>query len=185
MADEATYKLELTGKGMKIDRTIPEPLALQIISMVMGGGMTGAPAGDGAVSTGGNIGQLHAVGTDTPNGGMTPKVFMSQKRPNTDSERITCLAYFASKYRNIAQFKTDVLTKLNTEAAGHPFSNASYFARDAVTQGYLSPAGGGKKQITMRGEAIVEALPDRNRVKAALEAHPQRKRKAKRAKKKR
>lgn len=44
----------------------------------------------------------------------------------------------------------------------------------------LSAAGKGKKQITLLGEAIVEAMPDRAKVAEAIAEHkPARKRKAK------
>jgi len=97
--------------------------------------------------------------------GFTPKQFMAQKKPKTDAERITCLAYYLTNYRQTPHFKTRELTNLNTkEAAGTPFSNAAVAANNAIRDQYLSPAGGGKKQITVRGEAVVEALPDREKV---------------------
>ena len=55
-------------------------------------------------------------------------------------------------------------------------SNASFAARNAVNNQYLAPAGGGKKQISPRGEAIVKALPDRIAVAAALKSYPVRSR---------
>ena len=98
------------------------------------------------------------------------KEFLNQKKPANGVEQLICLAYYLSKYRDITAFKTIDLTKLNSEAAGHKISNASVFARNAVTQnGYLVTAGGGKKQMTPRGDAVVEALPDREKVKRALE----------------
>lgn len=103
-------------------------------------------------------------------GAPNPKEFLSQKKPANGVEQIVCLAYYLSKYRSISAFKTVELTKLNTEAAGDKISNPSVFTRNAVSQnGYLVQAGGGKKQITARGEAVVEALPDREKVKQALE----------------
>lgn len=57
-------------------------------------------------------------------------------------------------------------------------------ARNAVQQEYLSLAGGAKKQITARGDALVDALPDRNLVKDALGRMPARKRRAVRTERK-
>src|SRR6516164_5632568 len=54
-------------------------------------------------------------------------------------------------------------------------ANISATARNAVAQGLLASAGGGQKQITERGEAVVGALPDRDKVKAALEEYKIRK----------
>lgn len=109
-----------------------------------------------------------------PAGGIPPdpKAFMTLKRPQNGMERVTCLAFYLTNYRDTKQFKTIDLTKLNTEASQPKLSNPAYFARDAADTQYLSLAGGGKKQITARGEALVDALPDRTAVDAALTDHP-------------
>ncbi len=125
---------------------------------------SGAPAGSG------------------PGAGLTPKQFMAQKKPKTDAERITCLAYLLTNHRATAQFKTKQLTDLNKEAAGTPFSNPAVAVNNAALTHYLTAAGGGAKQITVRGEAVVEALPDRERVDAALAENPARRRKPKKTK---
>ena len=117
-----------------------------------------------------------------PGSGLTPKQFMAQKKPKTDAERMTCLAYFMTHQRGTTQFKTKELTDLNKEAAGTPFSNAGVAVNNAALIHYMTAAGGGAKQITVRGEAVVEALPDREKVKAALEENPARRRKPSKAK---
>ncbi len=109
---------------------------------------------------------------DGENAGISAKQFMGQKQPKSDIERITCLAYYLTHYKQILHFKTIDLTHLNAEAAQPKLSNASFTARNAVSQQYLTPAGGGRKQITLRGEAVIEALPDRNAVQEALKQHP-------------
>jgi hypothetical protein len=51
------------------------------------------------------------------------------------------------------------------------FSNAAATAMNAVNQSkYLSRASGGRKRITTRGEAVVDAMPDRAKVKEVLAA---------------
>ncbi len=113
---------------------------------------------------------------------MTPKQFMALKRPTTDVERIACLAYYLTYAREVLHFKTTDLTSLNTEAAGLRFGNASQAASNAMNQnGYIAQAGKGNRQITPRGEALVEALPDREAVIAALAEHPKRARRKKAA----
>lgn len=106
-------------------------------------------------------------------GSVSPKQFMAQKQPKSDMERITCLAFYLTNFQKIQSFKTVDLTHLNAEAAQPKFSNASVTARNTVSQQYfaLAPAGGGKKQITARGEALVNALPDRGAVQEALVKH--------------
>lgn len=109
---------------------------------------------------------------------LTPKQFMAQKKPKKDAERMTCLAYYLTKYRQAGHFKTKDLTDLNTnEAAGSSFSNSTVAVNSALRDQYLAPAGGHKKQITVRGEAMVEALPDLEKVDDALQEHPARRRK--------
>ena len=106
-------------------------------------------------------------------GQATAKSFFVEKRPTTDVERVTCLAYYLSHYRGVTQFKTKDLTELSKEAAQPKFSNAAVAVHNATAQNqFLSAAGGGKKQITARGEALVEALPDQERVKTALQSIP-------------
>ena len=161
------YKVSLSGDVMIKDRQISEDLARQIINLVMGG--ASVPVGSAAASV------TPFPGTqviNTPTGSaQTPKLFMAEKKPSSGAERITCLAYYLSKHRNVQAFKTKDISKVNIEAAQPPFSNAAVFARDAVRSGYLAKAGGGAKQIAVLGEAVVEALPDREKVKAAIESN--------------
>lgn len=110
---------------------------------------------------------------------LTPKQFLAGKEPSTDVERMTCLAYYLTKARDIPEFNTSDLTQLNTEAAGRRFTNAAATGKNATTKsGYLTGAGGKKRQITHLGEQIVEALPDHDAVKAILARQPKRKRPA-------
>ena len=95
----------------------------------------------------------------------TPKEFLLEKRPNTNVERVACLAYYLAHYRDIHQFKTIDINKLNTEAAQTKLSNASYAVSDAVRAGYLAAATRGMRQLSAQGEQYVDALPDRNAAK--------------------
>lgn len=96
---------------------------------------------------------------------LSPKQFMMGKKPNTDVEKIACLAYYLTRYRETPHFKTLDLSKLNTEAAQQKFSNAPQAANDAAKRGFLVPAVGGKRQISGIGEQFVQALPDREAAK--------------------
>ena len=98
----------------------------------------------------------------------TPKEFMLQKQPSTDIERVACLAYYLTHYRDTPEFNTIDINKLNTEAAQTKLSNSSYAVNDAVETGYLTVARG-LKQLSAQGEQYVEALPDRD---AAQEVKP-------------
>jgi hypothetical protein len=112
----------------------------------------------------------------------TPKEFLHQKQPKTDVERIACLAYYLTHFRNTPHFKTLDLGKLNTEAAQIKFSNTHYATDNATKAGYLAAAARGSKQITSWGEQFVAALPDRD---AAIKAISQARRRRNSSRRKR
>ncbi|WP_141192944.1 hypothetical protein [Cupriavidus metallidurans] len=91
----------------------------------------------------------------------SPKAFLLEKRPQTESERVACLAYYFTHYRNEPHFKTLDLSKLNTEAAQIKFSNPARAVDNAAASMFLIPAGQGKKQLSAIGELYVQSLPDR------------------------
>jgi hypothetical protein len=108
----------------------------------------------------------------------TAKAFLHEKQPRTDVERMACLGYYLAHFRDLPQFKTDDLTKLNTEAAQAKFSNASFAAANALKTGYLAPGDKGKRQLSATGERFVEALPDRDAARRIMAARASRKRRA-------
>jgi hypothetical protein len=112
--------------------------------------------------------------THPPGGGfsevrdISPKEFIMQKQPRTDVERVACLAFYLTHYRNTPHFKTIDVSKLNTEAAQSKMSNAHVAVNNATQTGYLVPAVRGTKQISAAGEVFVQALPDREAARAAM-----------------
>lgn len=100
---------------------------------------------------------------------VSPKEFIREKQPSTDVDRVACLAYYLTHYRETPQFKTLDISKLNTEAAQIKFSNVSFAVTNATNAGYLAAAGKGNKQLTSFGEDFVNALPDRGKTKAVRE----------------
>jgi hypothetical protein len=145
------HKVKLIGPGLSFERPVTGEVANRIISLVMG--------------------EASATGE------FTPRQFLAQKRPSSNYERVACLAYYLTHNRNLRQFRTADITELGREAAVH-LSNPSLFVQHATsTYHYLVPAGGGKKQITTLGGEVVEAMPDRERVNAAIaKRRPQRRR---------
>lgn len=102
---------------------------------------------------------------------ITAKQFLVEKEPRTDVERIACLAFYLTHYADTPHFKTLDLSKLNTEAAQSKFSNAAVSVENATKMGYLVPAPTrGHKQVSAAGERFVQALPDRDAAKAAMNA---------------
>ena len=182
MSKEQKFTLTLTGGSVSINELeVSADIAGKVVRLVM-------PLGNDTMPMSENRSDFVLPnGNDLPEG-ITAKQFMTEKQPKSDMERITCLAYYLTHNKGVASFKTIDLTHLNVEAAQPRFSNASFTARNAVGQQYLAPAGGGKKQITPRGEALVRAMPDRSAVQNALKASPmhgkKRKANAKKSKKK-
>jgi len=109
-----------------------------------------------------------AFPTFSENRQMSPKAFMTEKNPRTDVERIACLAYYLTHFRETPHFKTVDLSKLNTEAAQPSFSNAALAAANALKTSYLAPATKGQKQLSAAGEMFVNALPDRDAAKQVM-----------------
>ena len=155
---EKSYTVKIEGEGIDVTQLISKERARQILNIIM------------STNSEELIAEIDGNTTKSSDREvLDPKMFMAMKKPMSDVERITCLAYYLSHYRGIAQYKTRELTDLNTEASQPRFSNPTVAARNAVQQQYLSLAGGGRKQITTRGEAVVNVLPDRDKVKKALD----------------
>src|SRR6185312_8399188 len=93
---------------------------------------------------------------------------MREKAPVTDVERMACLAYYLTHYRDTPHFKTLDLSKLNTEAAQPKFANAANTTNNSVKRGYLVPSTKGQRQLSAAGERFVLALPDREAAKSAM-----------------
>jgi hypothetical protein len=100
---------------------------------------------------------------------VSPKEFMRDKNPTTDVERVACLSYYLTHYRDTPHFKTLDISTLNTEAAQPKFSNTSVAVDNARSLGYLAPATSGNKQLSAAGERFVELLPDRDAAREAMQ----------------
>lgn len=102
------------------------------------------------------------------NRNISPKEFLRDKAPQTDIERIACLAYYLTVYREQPHFKTLDLSSLNTEAAQPKMSNPTVAVDNASKAGLLVQAGKGNKQISAAGELFVQALPDREAARSTI-----------------
>lgn len=111
-------------------------------------------------------GQVEFNFSDHPD--MSPKQFLVEKDPQTDVERVTCLAYYLAHYRGQEHFQALDISKLNTEAAQPKFLETSNTLRHATASGYLVPAAKGSRQLSAAGEQFVLALPDRVAAKAVM-----------------
>ena len=122
-------------------------------------------------------GRIDSVTTFGEDKTLSPKDFLWQKQPKTAVERVACLAYYLTHYRDTPFFKTIDISRLNTEAAQVKFSNPTMAVNDAGKTGYLVAAEKGQKQLSAMGEQFVRALPDRDaaRMVASASRHKRRK----------
>lgn len=97
------------------------------------------------------------------------KDFIFEKNPQTDVEKIACLAYYLTHYRNQEEFKTIDLSRLNTEAAQIKFSNPTIAVDHATRHShFLVSTKKGYKKLSAIGELYVRALPDREEAKKVI-----------------
>lgn len=124
----------------------------------------------------------HSTGTQVPTFSnredLSPKDFLFQKNPKTDVDRVACLAYYLTHFRNTVHFKTMDISKLNTEAAQIKLSNTSNAVNNATQSGFLVQAARGAKQMSAPGERYVDTLPDHAAARKVMaEMRPRRRRK--------
>jgi hypothetical protein len=104
---------------------------------------------------------------------MTIESFLKAKVPSDNNQRLACLAYYLEHHDNKPDVSTRELTKANSDARQMQVSNVSAFLDNATRRhGFFAPSGKGKKHLTIRGKAVVEALPNPEAVKEALKQHP-------------
>jgi hypothetical protein len=97
------------------------------------------------------------------------KGFMTQKRPSNNYERVACLAYYLEKFKEMPDVGAKDIVQANTEARLPKMSNPAVFIKHAThTYGYLNSIGQRRLAVSSRGEAVVEALPDRSKVEDVL-----------------
>jgi hypothetical protein len=116
-------------------------------------------------------GSTSSAGISPADSAESAKAFLKRKHPTTVVQRIACLAYYVTHQRKTPHFKTRDLTDLNTEAASGEIGNPAQAVENATKQNqFLSPVGKGRKQITVVGEDVVDALPNQEKVKVVIEA---------------
>lgn len=160
------FTIELKALGAVLSAL--EPLSAEQRQFVLSTATTRLGiAGTGSLNTSaGN--STRAVGNDAAErADVTSKEFIRLKKPNSETQRAACLAYYLTHHRNQPHFKTRDLTTLNTEAACPKLSNPARTVDNATKQnGFFAPAGKGNKQITPYGEDVVNALPNHEAVTA-------------------
>jgi len=163
--DKSNYKLTLKGPISVSDLPISDDVAGRVLRLL-------TPMGDASSNTSVDNGSTLGTEVTEDDAKLSPKQFMTIRKPTSDVERITCLAYYLTHFKETTTFKTIDLTHLNIEATQPRMTNPTVAAKNAVAAQYLVLAGSSKRQLGPRGEAVVKALPDRSKVTAALEEYP-------------
>ena len=115
----------------------------------------------------------------------TIEAFVASKRPTDTYQRLAALAYFLEHHEHRTDITGKDLTKANTDARQVKISNMAQFLDLATRRhGYFTSSSKGKKRLSSRGKALVEALPDQTAAKEALAEHPLPKKGGRKAKKK-
>ncbi len=92
----------------------------------------------------------------------SPKQFLNDKGPRNEHDRVMCLAYYLTHYRNLSTFSVLDISKLNAEAAQSKLSSPEilFCIMKATSKGLL--LGGGARQasvqLTTSGEKFVHEL---------------------------
>lgn len=101
------------------------------------------------------------------------KDFLSHRQPANFYERVACLAYYLEKFQDKSDVENRDIVDANTQARLSRLSNPAVFIKHAIhTYGYLTSLGNRRFAISRRGEAVVDALPDRAKVEAAHKMFP-------------
>jgi hypothetical protein len=104
---------------------------------------------------------------------ITVRDFMKAKKPKNLSERVACLGYYLAHYREQKRFMPADILKLSDDSAdGKKIASLGATIDNATRRDqFITLIGDGSRSLTVRGEAVVEALPDREKVATALEEH--------------
>jgi hypothetical protein len=179
--DVQAEELDIVTYMLKIFRSVPQESRRRIIETVCRffdlrlDNIARAPLASGVRIDSPSEEAAVSAPTFSEDRSIAPKQFMFQKQPRTDVEKVACLAYYLTHYRDSPHFKTLDISKLNTEAAQAKLSNPAVAVDNATKQRYLVPATKGNKQLSAIGEQFVLALPDRDRAREVMsQARPHR-----------
>jgi hypothetical protein len=100
------------------------------------------------------------------------RTFLASKKPTNSYEQVACLAYWMERNDKKDELTIADFHQAKKDARVVGLSNVPRSVRHAKsTYGFLTSLGRGKYGISPRGEAVVEALPNREMVTAALAEH--------------
>jgi hypothetical protein len=149
-----SFKLSLKGTGITVDRTVPEDVALEIVSIVMGGGSGPAGAPPGVPGRG--------LASRTGQQGMTLRKFLDDANARRIPQIIAAIGQFMTDQEGKARFtRPEVRSKFASAGERAPANIARDFqvavtsdwiAEDASERGSFYVTDGGRQAIAARFE---------------------------------
>ena len=150
---EKQYKLALEGEGIKIEKEIPESLALQVVSLVMGGHSAGVLASKSHLT----------VGQKSPVGGarLSVREYMDDAGAKRNPEKIVAIgAYLVHQLNQKTFTRKEVKLQFKNAAEAVPGN----YTRDfdwAVSNGWLGTDSHKDYYVTTKGfDAITNKFSD-------------------------
>ncbi len=97
------------------------------------------------------------------------KSFLKKKDPKNKYQQVAVLAYFLKKNSGTDEVNKEIIESANTQAGGRTIDDITATLNDAkLKYGFFGAGSGGKKILLAYGEDIVEALPDKEKVKELM-----------------
>lgn len=143
------YRLQLTGPGLTLDRSVDEARAMRVMAVVMGvrpkpDAQLGAAAGNSML--------------DPDDAEMTVGEFVDEVDAKRNPDKIATFAAYLKRYRNQPSFTRDDIRPMFEEAGEPVPGNYGRDFRWAVGSKWIaSPDNGRTYFITRTGEAAVES----------------------------
>jgi hypothetical protein len=157
---EPTYALTLKGDGISIDRKIPADIAVQIVSLAMGGGASG-------VSSSGPQGPTTQQRTPGPT--VAIREFLNEVSAKRNPDKITAMAVYLRDHQGRDSFSRDDVKSLFRKAGESVPANYSRDFGLALSSGWIAEdhATSGEYYVTKSGDdALAEefqAKPTRSK----------------------
>jgi hypothetical protein len=146
MSDESpkTFSLVLSGEGINIKQQVEQRVALQIVQVVMGGGM--APSESAS-----SVAKPNGGGSQNPS--LSLREYLDKIGATKKPDQITTIAHYVSEYEGLADFgRDDIRSRFLTAREPLPGNFGRDFAV-AMKNGWVAEVHGKKNRfyVTAKG----------------------------------
>lgn len=157
---DGSYKISISGDGVKIEKEISADTARLVVNIVMGGQASDAPAGSVSGASIGVGANASPKPQSTTHAGtkLSLREFFNECEASTNQEKITAIAAHMKIYGGKVQFlREEVLTGFRQAGEVAPKNYHRDFSK-AVASGWIAEDTGnaGSFYITHTGEKVVQ-----------------------------